>query len=49
MTNSLSNIVNNLTEERQRIKCKLGHDNQKCETCQSKYKSCDYFLEYKNL
>ena len=49
MTNSLSNIVNNLSEERQRTKCKLGHDNKKRETCKSKCKSCDYFLNTKIL
>ena len=32
MASSLSNLVNNLSEEIHRIKCKLGHDNKNCET-----------------
>ena len=31
------------------IRCKLGHDDKKCETCGIKYKSCDCFLEYINF
>ena len=46
MANLLSNLVNNLSEGIHRIKCKLGHDDKKCETCTIKYKYCDYFLEY---
>ena len=49
MESSLSNLVNNLSEGLHRIKCKLGHDDKKCETCGIKYKHCDYFLEYKNF
>ena len=49
MANSLSNLVNNLSEELHRIKCKLGHDDKKCETCGIKYKYCDCFLEYTNF
>ena len=43
---SLSNLVNNVSEGIHRIKCKLGHDDKKCETCRIKYKCCDCFLEY---
>ena len=38
MASSLPNIVNNLSERIHRIKCKFGHDDQKCETCEIKYK-----------
>ena len=33
MASSLSNFVNNVSEGLCRIKCKLGHDDKKCETC----------------
>ena len=31
MASSLSNLVNNLSEEIHRIKCKYGHDDKKCQ------------------
>ena len=31
MASSLSNLVNNLSEEIHRIKCKYEHDDKKCE------------------
>ena len=37
MASSLSNLVNNLSEGIHSIKCKLGHDDEKCETCRVKY------------
>ena len=37
MASSLSNFVNNLTEGLHRIKCKLGHDDKKCEIYGIKY------------
>ena len=46
MVSSLSNLVNNLSEEIHRIKCKFKHNDKKCETCGIKYKYCDCFLEY---
>ena len=49
MAGSLSNLVNNLSEQLHRIKCKLGHDDKKCEMCEIKYKCCDCFLEYTNF
>ena len=49
MASSLSNPVNNLSEEIHRIKCQFGHNNKKCETCKIKYKYCDCFLEYTNF
>ena len=49
MASSLSNLANNLSERLHRIKCKLGHDDRKCETCGMKYKCCDCFLEYANF
>ena len=33
MASPLSNLVNNLSEGLHRIKCKLEHDDKKCETC----------------
>ena len=49
MASSLSNLVNNLSEGRHRIKCKLKHDNKKCETCRIKHKYFDCFLKYTNF
>ena len=37
MATSLSSLVNNLSEEIHRTKCKLGHDDKKCETYGIKY------------
>ena len=49
MASSLSSLVNNLSEGLHRIKCKLEHDDKKCETCGIIYKYCDCFLEYTNF
>ena len=49
MASSLLNLVNNLSERFHRIKCKLGHDDKKCETCRIKYKYCGCFLEFTNF
>ena len=49
MASSLSNLVNNLSEGIHRIKCKNELDNKKCETCGTKYKYSNYFLEYINF
>ena len=50
MASSLSNLVNNLSEGLHRMRCKLGHEDKKCETCETKYKYyCDSFLEYTNF
>ena len=46
MDSSLSNLINNLSEGIHKIKCKYGHDDEKCETCWIKYKYCQWFLEY---
>ena len=32
-----------------KIKCKYGHNDNKCETCIIKYKDCHCFHEYKNF
>ena len=48
IASSLSNFVNNISEQIHRIKCKFGHDDEKCETCGIKYKYCNCFLEYTN-
>ena len=31
------------------LKCKLGHNDKKCETCGIKYKYCNCFPEYTNF
>ena len=49
MTSSLSNRVNNLSEEIHKIRCKYGHDNEKYETCRTKYKYYNCSLEYTTL
>ena len=49
MESSLSNLVNNLSEGIHRIKCKYGHDDNRCEACEIKYKCCDCILEYTNF
>ena len=36
MANSLSNLVNNLSEEIQKIECKYRHNDKKCEICRIK-------------
>ena len=45
MASSLSNLVNNLSRGIHRIKDKFGHADKKCETCGTKYKHFDCFLE----
>ena len=49
MAGSLSNLVNNLSERINKIKCKFGHDDKKCKVCGIKCKCCDCFLEYINF
>ena len=49
MASSLSNLVNNLSEEIRRIKCTFRHDAKKCETCGIKYEYCDCFRKYINF
>ena len=49
MANSWSNLVNNVSEEIHRIKCKIGHDNKKFATWGTEYTYCDCFLEYTNF
>ena len=46
MASSLSNLVNDLSQGIHRIRWKFAHSDKKCETCEIKYKYCDYFLEY---
>ena len=45
MASSLSNLVNNLSEGHHRIKCKLGHDDKKCETYGIRYKYFHCFIK----
>ena len=49
MTGSLSNLVNNLSEETHKIKCKFVDYDKKFETFIIKYKYCNCFLEYTNF
>ena len=49
LAGSLSNLVQNLSEGIHKIKCKYGHHDKKCQTCRSKYKYCNCFLEYTNF
>ena len=49
MANLFSNLVDNPAEGIHKIKCKHGHDNNKCETCEIKYKDCECCLEYTNV
>ena len=49
MASSLSNLVNNLAEELQRIKFELKLDDKKCETGGIKYKYCECFVKYANF
>ena len=49
MASLLSNLVNNLAEEIDKIKCKYGYDEKKIETCGIKYKDCKCCLEYTNF
>ena len=49
MASSLSNLVNNLSERLNRIKCNWRQYDRKCETWRIKYKYCDCFLEYTNF
>ena len=46
---SLSHLVNDLSEGIHMMKLKLEHNYKKCETCGTKYKFCDCFLEYTNF
>ena len=49
VASTISNLVNNLSEGIYRIKCKYRHDDKKCETCRTKYKYCNCFLEFTNF
>ena len=49
MASLSSNLVDNLAKGIHNIRCKYGHDNEKCEACGIKYKDFECCLEYKNL
>ena len=49
MANSLSNLVNNLSERFHKIKCEHAHNNQKYEPWGIKYKYCNCFYEHTNF
>ena len=44
MASSLSNIANNLSEGIHKAKCKYGHDDEKCATCENTYKMSQLFF-----
>ena len=46
MAKSLSNLVNNLSEGINRVKCKFRNNDKRCETCTIKSKYYDCFREY---
>ena len=49
ITSSLSNLANILSEGIHKTKCKYRRDDKKCETCRTKYKYFNCFLEYPNF
>ena len=49
MASLLLSLVDNISEEIPRIKCRYEHSNKKYETCGIKYKYCRCFLEYTNI
>ena len=49
MARPLSNLVNNLAERINKIKCKYGHGNKNCKTFGIKHKNCKCCLKYKNV
>ena len=46
MASPLSSLANNLSEGIHKIKCKHGHDDEKCQICGIKYKYYECFLKY---
>ena len=49
MVISSSNLVNNLSEEIHKIKCKCGHNDKKFKTFGITYQVYNGFLEYTNF
>ena len=49
MAISLSNLVDNIAEGIHKIKCTYEHEDKKHQTCQTKYKGCESFLEYTSV
>ena len=47
MASSLSNAVNNLSQEIYEIK--YGHNDLKLENCRIRYKYCNFFYEHTNF
>ena len=45
MASSLSNLVNNFSEEIHRIKCKYGHDGKEVKLVELNNMYCDCFFE----
>ena len=49
MASSLSNLVHNLAKGIHNIKCKYGHDNEKCEECRIKYRDCEFCFKHTSI
>ena len=49
MASSLSNLINTISEEIHKTKCKYGCNDKKCETYRIKHKYCHCFPEYPNF
>ena len=49
MASSVLNVVNNIAERIHKIERKCGHDENKCETCEVKYKDASDFLKTQTL
>ena len=49
MASSLSNLVSNVSETINKIKCKYQHNDKKWETCEITYEVYDCFLVYTNF
>ena len=43
------NIVDNLVEGVNKIKCKCGRDNKNCEPSRVKHRNCECYLEYTSV
>ena len=49
MASSLLNLVKNLSEGIQKIKCKYGHGDKKCTICGITNETCNSFPQYANF
>ena len=49
MASSLSNLIDNIAGRFHKINSTYGNDNSKCVKCKTKYKDCEYYVEYTNI